>query len=149
MPNSPDSPTTSAVPVLLQGWCDLWGVGDLAPQISVEISSRMTRSLGRAYPDRKLIRIARFVSEESDELFQEVLCHEAAHVAARRIHGRSIRPHGPEWKRLIQAAGYPPSVRYRGAALPKMPARARRRRVKATYLERLQTALLRKLRALP
>ena len=112
---------------LLQGWCDLWGVSDLAPEISVELSSRMTRSLGRCYPDRKLIRIARFVQKESEDLFQEVLCHEAAHVVAYHLHGKSIRAHGREWKALIQKAGYPPSARYKGALLSSAPQKARRK----------------------
>jgi SprT protein len=37
-----------------------------------------------------------------------VLCHELAHLAVHRLHGRSAKPHGPEWRALMQAAGYPP-----------------------------------------
>ena len=109
----------------LQSWCRAWGVADLAPRISVEISTRMTRSLGRCYPDQKLIRIAQFVLDQSKELFQEVLCHEAAHLAAYEIHGRTIRPHGPEWKVLIQQAGYEPKVKLSGdCAFPTRPPRS-------------------------
>ena len=107
---------------LLDGWCCLWDANDLAAEIRVEISTRMTRSLGRCYPDRKLIRIATFVVEESEELFQEVLCHEAAHLAAYQLHGKSIRPHGREWKALMLMAGYEPHVRYKGAILQPQPA---------------------------
>jgi len=28
---------------------------------------------------------------------EEVLCHELAHVAVYRLHGRAARTHGPEW----------------------------------------------------
>jgi len=136
------------IPTLLQGWCDLWNVGDLAPEISVEISSRMTRSLGRCYPDRQLIRIAKYVLEHSEDLFQEVLCHEAAHVAAHELHGRSIRPHGPEWKTLIQMAGYPPTVRYKGVPLSRLPQRARRKRPSSSILESLRVGLMNRVRAL-
>lgn len=114
-------------PELLQEWCDLWCADALAPEISVELSSRMTRSLGRCYPDRKLIRIAGFVLEDSDALFREVLCHEAAHLAAYHLHGRSIRPHGHEWKELIQMAGYPPAVRFKASKLSRVPPVARRK----------------------
>ncbi len=72
---------------LLQSWCTHWGVPELAASSKVEISSRMTRSLGRCYPERKLIRIAQFVAEGPKELFLEVLCHEAAHLAAYELHG--------------------------------------------------------------
>jgi predicted SprT family Zn-dependent metalloprotease len=40
-----------------------------------------------------------------------VLCHELAHLAARERHGDRIRPHGPEWKALMRAAGYEPKTR--------------------------------------
>lgn len=116
------------VPELLQGWCILWGANDLAPEISVEISSRMTRSLGRCYPNRKLIRIARFVTEESMALFQEVLCHEAAHLAAYHLHDRSIQPHGQEWQALMHQAGYSPAVRFKESRLSRLPPVAERKR---------------------
>ena len=122
-------PLPDNVPELLQGWCDLWGAADLVPEITVELSSRMTRSLGRCYPDRILIRIATFVLDESDKLFEEVLCHEAAHLAAYHFHGKSIRPHGHEWKSLMVQAGYPPSVRFKESRLQRTtPPRKRRAR---------------------
>ena len=133
------------VPELLQRWCDLWGADSLSPEISVELSSRMTRSLGRCYPDRKLIRIARFVLEESDELFQEVLCHEAAHLAAYHLHGRSIRPHGHEWKALVQKAGYPPAVRFKKSKLKRVPAPPKRKRAsvaKPSFVDSILAGLL-------
>ena len=106
----------------LEDWCHLWGVDGLAAEIRVEISTRMTRSLGRCYPDRKLIRIASFVLRESEELFQEVLCHETAHLAAYHLHGRSIRPHGREWKTLMVEAGHEPAVRFKGLGVQPAPA---------------------------
>lgn len=106
---------------LLEGWCHLWGAAGLAPEISLEISTRMTRSLGRCYPDRQLIRIADFVLEESEELFREVLCHEAAHLAAYQLHGKSIRPHGREWKALMVEAGYEPAVKFKGVGVRPAP----------------------------
>jgi hypothetical protein len=119
----------AGVPSLLQEWCDLWGADGLPSEISIEISTRMTRSLGRCYPNRNLIRIARFVLEESAELFREVLCHETAHLAAYHLHGPSIRPHGAEWKALVHEAGYAPTVRFKGSRLTRLPpARTRRRK---------------------
>lgn len=129
----------------LEDWCHLWGVEELGPEISVEFSSRMTRSLGRCYPERKLIRIAQFVREESDALVQEVLCHEAAHVAAHHLYGSSIRPHGPEWKELMQRAGFPPSVRYNRVALFAPPTRSPKRGRIASTLSNLRKKILRRL----
>jgi hypothetical protein len=129
----------------LRVWCHLWGVEELAPEITVEFSSRMTRSLGRCYPDRKLIRIAQFVREDSDALVQEVLCHEAAHIAAHHLYGSSIRPHGPEWRALMQEAGFPPSVRYRRMALFVPPVRSPRRGRIGSTLRNLRQQILRRL----
>ena len=141
-------PVPDDVPELLEGWCESWSAADLAPEITVELSSRMTRSLGRCYPDRKLIRIARFVLDDSEDLFHEVLCHEAAHLAAYHLHGKSIRPHGYEWKSLMQQAGYPPSVRFKESRLQHLPPSPRRRvrrpkrkRWIRSVLEELQSAL--------
>lgn len=130
----------------LRSWCHLWGADDLAPKITVEFSSRMTRSLGRCYPDRNLIRIAQFVLDKSDALVQEVLCHEAAHLAARHLHGGSIRPHGPEWKALMLMAGYPPSVRFKLEPISRPPVKARKRRTLASIIDSLRSEILRALR---
>lgn len=121
----------------------MWGVEELAAEIRVEISSRMTRSLGRCYADRKLIRIARFVVEDSDELFREVLCHEAAHVAAYHLHGRSIRPHGREWRALVQQAGYEPTVKYKGHFVAPLPRRPKKRLSLEVRLRRILLSILR------
>lgn len=129
----------------LQSWCHVWGADDLAAQITVEFSSRMTRSLGRCYPERNLIRIAQFVLEDSDALVQEVLCHEAAHLAAYHLHGTSIRPHGPEWKALMLAAGYPPTVRFRRVDLFAPPARPPKRGRIGSTLRNLRQEILRRL----
>jgi hypothetical protein len=49
------------------------------------------------------------------DLLEEVLCHELAHVAVYRLHGRAVRPHGPEWKGLVAAAGFKPRARFERA----------------------------------
>ena len=57
-----------------------------------------------------------------------------AHLAARELHGRNVRPHGPEWKALMTSAGYEPRTRLpspNGALRPR-----RRRRARYVYLHR-------------
>ena len=48
---------------------------------------------------------------ENSTLLREVVCHEAAHIAAPIKAGRRIRPHGPEWQALVRECGYKPRVR--------------------------------------
>jgi hypothetical protein len=62
----------------LDRWLDLWNVPDLEAKSRIEWSPRLTRSLGRCYPDRRLIRISAQLESTRDGLLQEVLCHEMA-----------------------------------------------------------------------
>jgi predicted SprT family Zn-dependent metalloprotease len=85
-----------------------WDQPEAAAGVQVEFSPRMRSSLGRCYPDRRLIRLhQRLRSSDASPLLREVVCHEAAHIVAFERHGGEIRPHGPEWVRLVQAAEVP------------------------------------------
>jgi len=125
---------------LIREWGDLWGAATLPSQVTVEFSPRMRRAAGRALVDQGLVRLASWLRDAPRAIHDEILCHEVAHVAARLIHGRKIRPHGPEWKGLMRQAGYAPRVRldprhYPGVEIPRLPAR-RSRPAKARYLHR-------------
>ncbi len=106
-----DFPISDEAHTSLRLWLETWNTPGLAAQTRIEISSRLTRSLGRCYPDKRLIRIASHLEAAPDRLLQEVLCHEMAHLAARELHGRNVRPHGPEWKALMTSAGFEPRTR--------------------------------------
>jgi predicted SprT family Zn-dependent metalloprotease len=60
---------------------------------------------------------------------RRVLVHELAHAAAVEPHGRRVRPHGKEWRALVEAAeraGLVPKARPNGAApSPRKPSGAR------------------------
>jgi len=101
-------------------WLALWQVPDLESRITIELSSRMTRSLGRCYPQRRLIRLAQGLLKER-AILEEALCHELAHAAVYELKGRNGRPHGPAWKALMRKAGFEPRIRLRwdGAAPTK------------------------------
>jgi SprT protein len=40
---------------------------------------------------------------------RDTVPHETAHYVAYRLHGRSIRPHGQEWRQIMQLFGADPS----------------------------------------
>ncbi|MBW2273116.1 MAG: SprT-like domain-containing protein [Deltaproteobacteria bacterium] len=67
-------------------WSTCWGLPDLGARVRIEVSGRLTRSLGRCEPAKGEIRIARWLREEAPELLPEVLCHELAHVAAYELY---------------------------------------------------------------
>jgi SprT protein len=106
---------------MVERWGRLWGVGDLADSVTVEFSRRLRTSLGRCRPASGLIRLAERLQEVDPGPLEEVLCHELAHVAAFRLHGPRIRPHGPEWKALVSQAGFLPRARFPGEALGVPP----------------------------
>ncbi|MDP6721013.1 MAG: SprT-like domain-containing protein [Pirellulaceae bacterium] len=107
-------------PKLIRRWARRWDTPELAKQITCEWSSRLRRSLGRAYPNRKLIRLSLLLKEpQHASLFEEVLCHEAAHIAAFLIHGNRATNHGLEWEELVRLAGYEPRSCCRIDALPE------------------------------
>ena len=106
----PSLPTTAQQ--ALVHWERLWNVPGLTDSLSVSFSSRLRTSLGRARPSSGRVILHRALLAATTSALLEVLCHEAAHVAvarlARTTGNRRARPHGPEWKELMSAAGFLP-----------------------------------------
>ena len=97
-------------------------------QIEVRASGRLSSSLGRAYlaESRVLVAVPLVGSLHLDE----VLVHEVAHIVCHWRHGRT-RPHGREWRALVEQAGQPARVRLQptDVALPRRRRPRRRRRL--------------------
>lgn len=89
----------------------MWEIEEVEEEISVEYSSRMTRSLGRTQPLKKIIRLNLDVLSSLCQHLEEILCHELAHIAAVHKYGESISPHGQEWQSLVRQAGFEPNIR--------------------------------------
>lgn len=114
---------------LLDEWGDVWGVAGLGGCGAVEFSARMTRKLGSCSPSRQRIALnGVLAATENRALAEEVLCHEAAHLAAYILHGRSIKPHGAEWKALMRLAGREPRVRFAADCVKGLKKSPRRRK---------------------
>jgi predicted SprT family Zn-dependent metalloprotease len=103
---------------LLAGWGTLWGVPDLAGTVTVTFSTRLKRSLGRCRPASGRITLQAALEHAEPALLAEVLCHEAAHVAAHRLSDGTAPPHGALWQDLVRAAGYEPRTRRPDAEQP-------------------------------
>lgn len=105
----------------LERWSEVWGTPGLPREVNVRPSRRMYRTLGNYSPSRDEIRIAAHLLDTGGrDMFLEVLGHEAAHAAVRRLFPRGVRPHGSEWKDLMTEIGLPPR-----ASLPVPPAVAK------------------------
>ena len=107
----------------IERWATVWGTSELPGSLEMTIAPRLRSTLGRCHPATAEIRLnPRLIGHP--ELLREVACHEAAHVAVFRLHGRRVRPHGPEWKRLMVLAGYAPRARMPVERLPEELRRA-------------------------
>lgn len=94
---------------LIRRWAKLWQIPHMADQVSCEWSMRLTRSIGLAYPQRRLIRLHPLLQlPPNQHLLEEVLCHEAAHLAVFALYGPHAARHGPEWRQLLTRAGFQP-----------------------------------------
>jgi len=110
-------------------WTAIWGLPGFEKRLRITVSTRLRTSLGRCSPDRNEIRIAAFVADSPDRLLNEVLCHEAAHAVAHELHGPRIRPHGSEWRGLMECAGFEPRARIPLHPTDAPSAHANRRRI--------------------
>lgn len=109
-------------------WERKWHVPGLVESLSIRFSARLRATLGRSEPKTGRVLLHTLLREAPKSMLREVLCHEAAHVAAYRLYGKRIQPHGAEWKALVRLAGYSPTVRHSlGSA-----SRARRSRERFT-----------------
>lgn len=89
-------------------WGGLWGIPTLANGTRIAYSRRMRSHLGRADVLSGRIHLNRRLLESHPSELTPTLCHEAAHLAATLLHGPDIKPHGPEWRHLMEVAGFPP-----------------------------------------
>jgi len=91
-------------------WARVWNLPGLARSVTAAFSTRMRRSLGSAHRQSGSVRINSRLAVGHPGLLLETLCHEVAHIAAFRLHGKKAKPHGPEWRALVLAAGYKPTT---------------------------------------
>jgi len=92
-------------------WERAWGLPGLSDSVTVEFSRRLRSSFGLCMTKEGRIRLAERLRNGSQDLLEEILCHELAHVAVHRLHGPRARPHGPEWRQLMARAGFVPRAR--------------------------------------
>jgi predicted SprT family Zn-dependent metalloprotease len=86
-----------------------WSVPTLK-KVTLAVHPTLKRTIARYDPSTRTIEL-RADAANSTRL-TAVLVHEAAHAAVCEKHGiHRTRPHGPEWRRLMSAAGHAPKTR--------------------------------------
>lgn len=102
-----DVKTVSTVPrqhtQALARWAKRWGTPNLVRRVRIAYSPRLRRSLGRVRPKSGIITLHSGLATAPQAALLEVLCHEAAHVAAymSTAHARNrTGPNGASWSGL-------------------------------------------------
>jgi len=86
------------------------------PKIEFDIKGQVA---GYAYYRQNKIRLNPKAFElEPEDMMEDTVPHELAHLYARKHFGRGIKPHGREWKTIMRALGVEPK-RCHSYALPK------------------------------
>lgn len=95
----------------LTRWCAAaaggLGLPDLAARVAVWWNPRMRTTAGRAFYAEGRIELNPKLREVSEEEILRTLKHELAHLVARERWGRSISPHGAEWRQACADLGIP------------------------------------------
>ena len=77
--------------------------------VRLVVNSRLRRAVARYLRKARVIELGPRFFEESPR-HGEILCHELAHAAVDFVYGTRAKALGPEWRRLVEAAGYHPPV---------------------------------------
>lgn len=98
------------------GWIDV-------PAVRFDLRGRAAGQT--VYPRRRresaVIRLnAALLTANPQDMIEETVPHEVAHVATWWLHGARVKPHGPEWRATMRAFGKTPTTCH---ALPAAPAR--------------------------
>jgi predicted SprT family Zn-dependent metalloprotease len=78
----------------------LWGVR--LAGLTVVRNPRLRTTRARYLPLERRLEVSKAAARAPHP--ERVLIHELAHAAAVELYGRKVRPHGKEWKALIQTA---------------------------------------------
>jgi predicted SprT family Zn-dependent metalloprotease len=91
------------------GWAALWKLPQLQNRVTLCLNARLRTTIARLVIDSSGLEVSTRFFALRDQ--RQILCHELAHAAAVMKYGRAVRPHGPEWCRLIRMAGFEPQTR--------------------------------------
>ena len=112
MNKSPEDslPTEDQLEGRLSAFFEVWGLLDRLAHTEVRWNPRLRTSAGRCLPKRLQIELNPGLLAGAPERIDEVLAHEAAHLATSLVHGFGVRPHGREWAGFMAQLGFPPRV---------------------------------------
>ena len=106
----PTLPTEEELEAKACAFFEAWGLLDRLAHVEVRWNPRLRTSAGRCLPKRLQIELNPWLMARVPDRIDEVLAHEAAHLATSLVHGFRVRPHGQEWAGYMAKLGLPPRV---------------------------------------
>jgi predicted SprT family Zn-dependent metalloprotease len=104
------APSARDIPEIAS-WTRAWNLAGIEDRITITASSRLRNGLANCDPHKRLIRVRADLLGGTRKRLLETFCHEMAHIVVYELYGRAARPHGPEWRSLVSAAGFEPRTR--------------------------------------
>jgi SprT protein len=84
-----------------------FGASIVRPTIGTSLKGHCA---GKAYTNKNLIKLNGYLLEtETDEMLNDTLPHEIAHIIARKAYGKVSRSHGWEWQTIMGILGVKPT----------------------------------------
>ena len=111
-PEPAELPEPADLEARARSFFDTWGVLDRLAHVQVVWNRRLRTTAGRSRPRALQIELNPQLLSRVPERIDEVLAHEAAHLATALTHGSRARHHGPEWSNLMEAVGLKPRARH-------------------------------------
>lgn len=91
-------------------WARIWKVPGIERRIQISFNARLKSSLGRSDIRKGVVSLNLSLKQQTRQKFLEVVCHEVAHFAVFELYGKNAKPHGSEWRHLMDIAGFEPST---------------------------------------
>lgn len=92
-----------------------FGCSDGAPPVYLDLRGR-SAGQWRVRNDRESLHFnMRLFEADPDQHLPDTVAHEVAHCIVYRCHGRGVRPHGSEWRRVMAFLGCEPRVTHRAS----------------------------------
>jgi SprT protein len=90
--------------------CNICNMPEMAKEISLRFTNRMTRTGGTATYKSNLIKISiPYWIHATEEERTNTIYHEICHLLAKNKYSYKIKPHGWEWRDLMRKCGQMPS----------------------------------------
>ena len=90
----------------------MWGVLDRLANVEVIWNRRLRTTAGRAHLRELTIQLNPRLLARVPYRIDEVLAHEAAHLAVGLVHGTTVPHHGPEWSAWMVEVGHDPNAKH-------------------------------------